>query len=248
MQESHAALATPVITRSEHRRGLGVNNRGLIYRPTCRRPRTDSETWWRRPVVLVLGTAALLGLAACANTTSSTTSLQGKPLSGYVDMSQVQAAYIGSGSAGNGTLTYRGNTYPFTVGGLGVGGIGVSTIQAKGEVYGLRAPTRLPRRVRSGPLWLGPGQYKRRGPLAEERSRRGHAFGRQAQRADVEPGRRRSRDQHEPVTSSAGEWMVNVTATPPHSLHPIWLFVRASDSNRLHRGSAGVVPRCAHRQ
>jgi hypothetical protein len=138
MQESHAALATPVITRSEHRRGLGVNNRGLLYRPTCRRPRTDSETWWRRPVVLALGTAALLGLAACANTTSSTTSLQGKPLSGYVDMSQVQAAYIGSGSAGNGTLTYRGNTYPFTVGGLGVGGIGVSTIQAKGEVYGLR--------------------------------------------------------------------------------------------------------------
>jgi hypothetical protein len=31
-----------------------------------------------------------------------------------------------------------GNTYPFTVGGLGVGGIGVSTIQAKGEIYGLR--------------------------------------------------------------------------------------------------------------
>jgi hypothetical protein len=53
-------------------------------------------------------------------------------------MSQVQAAYIGSGSAGHGTLRFRGSTYPFNVGGLGVGGIGVSTIEARGDVYGLR--------------------------------------------------------------------------------------------------------------
>jgi hypothetical protein len=64
-------------------------------------------------------------------------SLQGKPLSGYVQMTQVQAAYIGSGNAGNGTLRYHGHTYSFTVGGLGVGGIGLSKIEAKGEVYGL---------------------------------------------------------------------------------------------------------------
>src|SRR6202035_3159821 len=64
-------------------------------------------------------------------------SLQGKPVSGYVEMTQVQAAYLGSGNAGNGTLRYRGHTYPFTVGGLGVGGIGISKIEAKGEVYGL---------------------------------------------------------------------------------------------------------------
>jgi hypothetical protein len=50
-------------------------------------------------------------------------------------MSQVQAAYIGSGSAGHGILRYRGHAYPFTVGGLGIGGIGASTIQAKGDVY-----------------------------------------------------------------------------------------------------------------
>jgi hypothetical protein len=77
-----------------------------------------------------------VNLVACANQSGSL-SLQGKPLSGYVRMTQVQAAYLGSGDAGNGTLRYRGRTYPFTVGGLGVGGIGISKIEAKGEVYGL---------------------------------------------------------------------------------------------------------------
>ncbi len=52
-------------------------------------------------------------------------------------MTQVQAAYIGSGNAGKGTLRYRGRGYPFTVGGLAVGGIGISKIEAKGQVYGL---------------------------------------------------------------------------------------------------------------
>ena len=53
-------------------------------------------------------------------------------------MTQVQAAYLGSGSAGNGVLRYQGSTYPFNVGGLGVEGIGISKIEAKGEVYGLQ--------------------------------------------------------------------------------------------------------------
>jgi hypothetical protein len=84
-----------------------------------------------------IGTACLLSLAACANQ-GGALSLEGKPLSGYVRMTQVQAAYLGSGNAGSGVLRYQGNTYPFTVGGLGVGGIGVSKIEAKGDVYGLR--------------------------------------------------------------------------------------------------------------
>jgi hypothetical protein len=65
------------------------------------------------------------------------TTLVWRALSGYVEMTQVQAAYIGSGNAGTGTLRYGGHTYSFSVGGLGVGGIGVSKIEAKGEVYGL---------------------------------------------------------------------------------------------------------------
>jgi hypothetical protein len=51
---------------------------------------------------------------------SGSLSLQGKPLSGYVRMTQVQAAYLGSGNAGSGVLKYRESSYPFTVGGLGI--------------------------------------------------------------------------------------------------------------------------------
>ena len=50
-------------------------------------------------------------------------------------MTQVQAAYLGSGNAGGGVLKYKGGTYAFNVGGLGVGGIGVSKIEASGEIY-----------------------------------------------------------------------------------------------------------------
>jgi len=136
MQDSRAALATPVITRLRRSRRLGPDEPGLVYGGTCRPLRTEKETWWRRPAVLALGTAALLGFAGCAN--QSSVSLEGKPLSGYVRMTQVQAAYLGSGNAGGGVLKYKGGTYAFSVGGLGVGGIGVSKIEARGEVYGLQ--------------------------------------------------------------------------------------------------------------
>ena len=86
--------------------------------------------------IVGLWAVVTLGFAACSNQ-SGTLSLQGKPLSGYVRMTQVQAAYIGSGNAGSGVLYYQGSRYPFNVGGLGVGGIGVSKIEARGEVYGL---------------------------------------------------------------------------------------------------------------
>jgi hypothetical protein len=78
-------------------------------------------------------------LTACSNQTApgSETKLEGQPPSGSVEMHEVQAAYMASGSAGSGTLYYQGGVYPFTVGGLGVGGIGASTIQGKGDVYNL---------------------------------------------------------------------------------------------------------------
>ncbi len=126
-------------------------------------------------------------------------SLQGKPLSGYVQMTQVQAAYLGSGNAGNGTLRYRGRTYPFMVGGLGVGGIGISKIEAKSEVYGLERLRDFPGAyiqgqygfalgtTSAGDLWLKNGNWC------------DHASGREATRADAECGRRRGGDPNEPV-------------------------------------------------
>lgn len=78
-------------------------------------------------------------VAGCSSNGSSVVPnpYAGQTPSGYVTMQEVQVAYIGSGSTGSGTLTFRGQTYPFGVGGLGVGGIGASTINASGEVYNL---------------------------------------------------------------------------------------------------------------
>jgi hypothetical protein len=79
-----------------------------------------------------------LALAGCVSTVDvGPDAIKGKQPSGFVTMKQVQAAYIGSGDAGDGTLFFRGKEYPFNVGGLGIGGIGVSTIEAEGDAYDL---------------------------------------------------------------------------------------------------------------
>jgi hypothetical protein len=57
--------------------------------------------------------------------------------SGSVLIKQYQAAWIGSGTLGKGTLTYQGQSYPFRIGGLGFGGFGVAAIDAHGTVYNM---------------------------------------------------------------------------------------------------------------
>jgi len=99
---------------------------------------------------LALAGVALVGwammLAACSNQTApgSETRLEGQPPSGSVEMHEVQAAYIASGSGGSGVLHYQGGDYPFTVGGVGVGGIGASTIEGRGDVYNLTNVAQFP--------------------------------------------------------------------------------------------------------
>lgn len=56
---------------------------------------------------------------------------------GTVSIDQVQVAFLLSGNFGGGTLQFKGETYPFEIGGLGVGGIGVSSVDADGTVYDL---------------------------------------------------------------------------------------------------------------
>jgi hypothetical protein len=99
----------------------------------------------------IAGLFALALLSGCqSNNTGDSTgtagppTFEGKPPSGYVQMSQVQVAYIGSAGGGSGTLTFQGQKYPFTVAGLGVGGIGISTVDAKGEVYNLTSVDQFP--------------------------------------------------------------------------------------------------------
>ena len=60
------------------------------------------------------------------------------PPSASVTIKQIQVAFIGSGAVGGGTLNYQGESYPISVGGLGVGGFGASELTASGNVYGLQ--------------------------------------------------------------------------------------------------------------
>lgn len=88
-----------------------------------------------------IGLTALLLLGACSSSVKvGPEAVVGLASDATVDMKEVQAAFIGSGSGGggSGTLYYHGRKYPFTVGGLGVGGIGASSIDAYGQVYKLR--------------------------------------------------------------------------------------------------------------
>jgi hypothetical protein len=88
---------------------------------------------------------ALLLLAGCSSSVKlGPEAVAGLTPDGTVDMEQVQAAFIGSAGGGSGTLFYRGGTYPFAIGGLGVGGIGASTISAEGEVYKLNGLQNFP--------------------------------------------------------------------------------------------------------
>jgi hypothetical protein len=130
MKNFDASFVTPVIPTSKQMRHIVPDHPALISGASCRPFGTRAETPWFRRALLPICAAALVNLVACT-TQSSSISLQGKPLSGYVRMTQVQAAYLGSGSAGNGVLRYQGSSYPFSVGGLGVGGIGLSKIEAR---------------------------------------------------------------------------------------------------------------------
>ena len=83
-----------------------------------------------RPLLMVT-----IGLVLAA-TTVLAGAPKDKPLSGTLTVEQYQVAWILSGNLGGGKLDYKGKTYDFTIGGLGVGGFGASKIEASGEVYG----------------------------------------------------------------------------------------------------------------
>jgi hypothetical protein len=87
---------------------------------------------------VALVSACILYLTGCAGSVElGPDAVKGQAPDGTVEMHEVQAAYIGSGSAGTGVLIFRGVEYPFEVGGVGVGGFGLSTVEARGEVYNL---------------------------------------------------------------------------------------------------------------
>jgi hypothetical protein len=112
----------------------------------------------RRRLLLTTG-VALLGTAV------PTIGEANEP-SGTVTIDETQLAFIFSGQIGGGQLYYRGQSYDFKIGGLGVGGYGISNLRAVGEVYGLRRVADFPGgyaearqgwtigRAGNGHLWL----------------------------------------------------------------------------------------------
>jgi hypothetical protein len=109
------------------------------------RPAAPNKQSPRRHFLLGTALGTLLLLAGCSSSVKlGPEAVAGLAPDGTVDMEQVQAAFIGSAGGGSGTLFYRGGTYPFAIGGLGVGGIGASTISAEGEVYKLNGLQNFP--------------------------------------------------------------------------------------------------------
>ena len=80
---------------------------------------------------------AALALTGCAGSKVGPEAVAGQTPSGTIQINAVQAAFIGSGSGGSGTLSFRGRSYPFSIGGAGIGGIGASSIEGYGDVYNL---------------------------------------------------------------------------------------------------------------
>jgi hypothetical protein len=82
---------------------------------------------------LLAGAAALVLVSGSAVAQSRTLG----PQTGTIRIEQISVAFIASGELGGGTFTWRGRSWPISVGGLGIGGIGASRVVASGRVYGL---------------------------------------------------------------------------------------------------------------
>ncbi|HEY7688265.1 MAG TPA: hypothetical protein VH835_06210 [Dongiaceae bacterium] len=77
---------------------------------------------------------------------------------GTVRIEQVQVAFIGSGNLGGGTLKFKGKSYGFSVGGLGIGGIGISKMVATGNVYNLTELAHFPGAYAQGRYGMAVGE------------------------------------------------------------------------------------------
>ena len=88
----------------------------------------------------LLAAAAIVAMSlSFAQVGAQETTADGKPkiLAGTVHIDETQVAFLVSAKKGGGTVTFEGNSYEFSIGGLGVGGIGVAKYNAVGAVYNM---------------------------------------------------------------------------------------------------------------
>lgn len=98
-----------------------------------------TRSYGRRMMLRGSAMVMVLGAAGCGTSGVGPDAVAGRTPDARVEMRQVQAAYVASGGSGDGTLHYRGRSYPFTIAAGGIGGIGASTLEAEGDVYNLRS-------------------------------------------------------------------------------------------------------------
>jgi hypothetical protein len=95
-------------------------------------------------IAAIFAVFCLLPLTGCETPPSGIptgASIRGLKASGGVTMTQ---AFVSGLGAGNGVLTFRGRTYPFTLTGSLIGLGAISTLQASGEVYKLSDVSQFP--------------------------------------------------------------------------------------------------------
>lgn len=80
------------------------------------------------------GLAALSACSSVAPAVPTAQSIAGRTPSGTVTLAE---NFLGGAGVGNGTLTLRGQAYPFRIAGTVVGPGGAARIHATGDVYGL---------------------------------------------------------------------------------------------------------------
>jgi lipid-binding SYLF domain-containing protein len=82
------------------------------------------------------------GLIAVAAVLSIGLSTAAQAASGRITFEVVKAGFVIGGSAGSGTLTFRGRTYPISIGGLSYGfTFGASSTRFTGRVTNIQRPS-----------------------------------------------------------------------------------------------------------
>lgn len=85
-------------------------------------------------------TLKFVAAVAAAVTILAGASTQSHAQSGTVRLHIVKAGFIVGVGGGSGTLTYHGNTYRLSIGGIGVGSLGVAAVNLVGTASNLRSP------------------------------------------------------------------------------------------------------------
>jgi hypothetical protein len=90
---------------------------------------------------LILASWTIIALTCLAGSAAtSALAQQGEAVSsGHVTMHIGRGAMLLSFTGGRGELSFQGQTYPFSLGGMGIGFLGFTKVDAQGEVYNLKS-------------------------------------------------------------------------------------------------------------